>query len=193
MRSFKKSRNAYSLTETMVVLVLVGILMTIAMPAFRNVLITSKISVAASTLHSALLFARSEAIKRGRPVTICRSSNPEGVVPSCAAGNINPEVNMGWGEGWLIFVDIDMDAKYTSIDNLIRVQNRLFDKAGDGAIIANPHRNQLTFNATGQIFASYTRFTVSRPSNDPDNSHVKYLCLASGGRARIDMDVCGNH
>lgn len=190
MNSFKRNSNAHTFVEVMVVLVLVGILSSIAIPTFRNLLITSKISAAASTLHNAFLFARFEAIKRGRPVTICRSSNPDDASPSCAAGAINPAVNLGWAEGWIIFVDADQDLKFTGKDILVRAQSRLFNKPGDGSMFSSPHRNQLTFNSTGQIFASYMRFTVSRPNDDHDVTHVKYLCLASGGRARIDTGGC---
>lgn len=190
MNIFKRNQSAVTLVELMLVLVIVGILMSIAMPAFRNLLISSKISVAASTLHSAFYFVRAEAIKRGRTVTICRSTNPDDLVPNCAAGTINPQTNMGWAEGWIIFVDINQNVKFDGDDVLLRVQSRLFAKAGDGSIVASPHRNQMSFNATGQIFASYMRFTISRPVDDPDTSHVKYICLASGGRARIDINVC---
>ena len=190
MNSFRCHRNAYTYVEIMIVLVIVGILATIAIPSFRNLIITSKISAATSTLHNALMLARFEAIKRGRPVTICRSSNPDDVSPSCAAGAINPESHLGWAEGWIIFVDVDLDLKFTSRDVLIRVQPKLFNKPGDGSMFSNPHRNQLTFNSTGQIFASYMRFTISRPKDDHDLTHVKYLCLASGGRARIDTEGC---
>ena len=192
MGSTKCHRDAYTLVEIMVVLVIVGILSSLALPSFRNLIITSRISVAASTLHGALLFVRSEAIKRGRSVVICRSSNVEDALPSCASGVINPQLNMGWGEGWLIFVDTDHDLQFSAKDALLRVQSRLFTQLGEGSIISTPHRNQLSFNATGQIFASYLRFTVARPLNDPDISHVKYLCLASGGRARVDTKICGS-
>lgn len=190
MNSFKRNRDAYTFVEVMVVLILIGILSSIAIPTFRNIIITSKISVAASTLHNALLFTRFEAIKRGRPVTICRSSNSDDANASCAAGVINPESHLGWAEGWIIFVDVDQDLKFGGEDILVRVQSRLFNKPGDGSMFSSPHRNQLTFNSTGQIFASYMRFTISRPNDDKDVSHVKYLCLASGGRARIDNDGC---
>lgn len=190
MNSFKRNNDAYTMIEVMVVLVIIGILSSIAIPAFRNMLITSKISVATSTLHNALHFVRLEAIKRGRSVTICRSFNSEHGAPSCAAGAINPDSNLGWADGWIIFVDVDHDQNFGSSDILVRVQHKLFNQPGDGSIFSSPHRNQLTFNSTGQIFASYMRFTVSRPKDDPDVTHVKYLCLASGGRARVDPDGC---
>lgn len=190
MNSLRRNKDAYTFVEVMMVLILIGILSSIAIPAFRNLIITSKISAATSALHNALLYTRFEAIKRGRSVTICRSSNPDSSVPNCAAGAIIPEMHLGWAEGWIIFVDVDQDLKFNGKDILVRVQSKLFNKPGDGSMFSSPHRNQLTFNSTGQIFASYMRFTISRPNDDPDETHVKYLCLASGGRARIDSDGC---
>jgi Tfp pilus assembly protein FimT len=102
----------------------------------------------------------------------------------------NSLVNTGWGEGWLIYVDVNNDNIYNSDDVLIQVQGAIINPLAAGSIIPVPNRNRLTFNSTGQIFGTFMRFVVGRPNTDPDTSHDRLICIASGGRARVAMSSC---
>ena len=182
--------NGLTLIELMVCLALMGILAAIAIPTYQNFIITNRISSVASELHAAFLFARSEAIKRGVPVGICRSINAHSNTPSCATQLSNPINNAGWGDGWLIYVDVDSDKKQTSADIIIRVREKLFKSKEQGSIIPNPNKNQVIFNITGQTYGNYMRFAINRPDNDSDIEHDKFVCMASGGRVRVDNSLC---
>jgi type IV fimbrial biogenesis protein FimT len=174
-----------TLLELMIVLIVVGVVTSIAAPTFGNLIITTKISQATSALHSSLLFARSEALKRGRNVVICRSSNPSALAPNCAATS-----GAGWGQGWIIYVDEDGNKKFTSADILIRMQDAIFSTEAQGNITSSPTRNYISYNPTGQTFGSFIRFTIHRPESDMNTFHDKFICIASGGRARVDNDTC---
>ncbi len=173
--------------ELMIVVLLVGVITSIAAPTFGNLIITTKISQATSALHASLLFARSEALKRGRNVVICRSVNPSAIAPSCATAP-----GAGWGQGWIIYVDEDENKKFTNADILIRMQDAIFSKEAQGNITSSPSRNYISYNPTGQTFGSFIRFTIRRPENDTNTSHDKFICIASGGRARVDNDTCSS-
>ena len=188
--SYLKQQKAMTLIELLVVIVLLAIISSIGIPVFRSLIITTKISSFTSQLHAALLFARTEAIKRGRSVSICRSSNADVTSPTCAKPLSNPLVNTGWGEGWLIYVDMDNDKVYSPSDILIRAQGLLISKFDAGSIIPVPNRNSVSFNATGQTFGAFMRFAINRPDVDMDTSHDRFICIASGGRARIDTSAC---
>lgn len=188
MQSFlQKKRYGVSFVELMVVVLLLSIVLSIASPFFGSLIIKSKISIASSTLHAALSFARSEAIKRGRNVVICRSSNPELLTPSCTTA-----VGADWGQGWIIYLDQDGDKKLNNTDQMLQVQQAIFSKEVDGAITASPHRNYLSFNPTGQTFGNFIRFTIHRPEYDNNPLHNKFICIASGGRARVDNETCNS-
>nr|WP_315486898.1 GspH/FimT family pseudopilin [uncultured Undibacterium sp.] len=188
MRSvFPKNQYGVNFVELMIVILILGIVMSIASPTFGSLIIKSRISLATSTLHSALSFARVEAIKRGRNVVICRSSNPGAVTPSCTT-----TVGADWGQGWIIYVDQDGDKKFNNSDQIVQVQHAIFSQEVDGSITASPHRNYLSFNATGQTFGSYIRFTIHRPKHDSNSLHDKFICIASGGRARVDNETCNS-
>ena len=83
---FSAQRHAtrgFSLMELMIVMLIAGVLMGFAVPAFTEFMQTSRLRSASSGLYEALVMARSEAIKRGASVAV-----------SPAAG--------GWVDGWSV-------------------------------------------------------------------------------------------
>lgn len=81
-----KPEPGYSIIE---VLVVVGI----AIPAFNLFIGNTRTTTIANEFVSALNLARSEAIKRGVTVTVCRSTSGT----ACAASG-------DWGQGWMVYV-----------------------------------------------------------------------------------------
>lgn len=60
----------FTIIELMVTLVVLGILVTVAIPSFNDLILSSRIKGAASDVYGALSLARSEAIKRNANITI---------------------------------------------------------------------------------------------------------------------------
>jgi type IV fimbrial biogenesis protein FimT len=79
-----KRARGFTIIELMTVMVVIGVLATIAAPSLRDVVIRTRLKTAASDLHSSLMLARSEAIKRN-----CEMN----VVPVNAAD---------WSQGWSV-------------------------------------------------------------------------------------------
>jgi type IV fimbrial biogenesis protein FimT len=63
-------RSGFTIIELMTTLVILGILVTIAIPSFNDLIVGTRIKGAASDIYGALTFARSEAIKRNINVTV---------------------------------------------------------------------------------------------------------------------------
>lgn len=80
----------FTLIELMVTIVVAGVLLTLAVPGFRAMVAANRATALANEMVTALNLARSEAIKRGAPVTICRGDG-------CDASD--------WADGWAVFVD----------------------------------------------------------------------------------------
>lgn len=78
------SPKGFTLVEMIVVLVMVALLMTIAMPSLVSIVVAQRLRAAGSGFVSALYLARSEAIKRNINVTI------------------RPAVADAWGAGWIV-------------------------------------------------------------------------------------------
>lgn len=101
MMPLSARRNAcpgFTLIEALVVMAIAAILMVLAVPGFHNTLASSRNSDAANTLISAIDLARSEAVRRGLNVTICRATDVVAALPTCGGAG-------DWADGWFIFVD----------------------------------------------------------------------------------------
>lgn len=92
----------FTLVELMVTVAIVGIVTAAGIPSFQSVMRQNQASGLTNELVSSLNLARSEAIKRGMTVTMCKSADPDADDPSCST-------DVDWDAGWLIFVDKDGD------------------------------------------------------------------------------------
>jgi len=106
-----KLPRGFTLIELMVTLAVAAILLTVAVPNFREFIERNRVSSTTNILVGALQLARSEAIKRGNyPVILCKSSNGT----SCSS-------SAAWKDGWLLYADTNADKSFTAgTDELIR-------------------------------------------------------------------------
>lgn len=87
--------GGFTLLELMVVLTIGATLITIGVPAFQSVVADQRSTATANEFIMSLILARSEAIKRGRYVSVCISTDGA----NCAGGGAD------WNDGWIIFVN----------------------------------------------------------------------------------------
>lgn len=79
----------------MVTVAIVGILAMLAAPAFDSMVKANRTKSVANELLASLNLARSEAARRGQPVSVCRSNDGS----NCATSGT------GWDKGWIVFVN----------------------------------------------------------------------------------------
>jgi len=79
--------RGFTIIELLVVVMVVAVLATIALPNLSGVIVRTRLKTAASDLHTSLVFARSEAIKRNCRINVV-----------AAAGN--------WSQGWSVKTDL---------------------------------------------------------------------------------------
>ncbi len=100
----KRAQPGFTLLELMVVLAIAGVLFAVGIPAMGNFIRNSRITGAANDVMAALHFARSEAIKRRLPVTLCTSASAvTDPNPTCA--------NSAFLTGWVAFVDTNQSGQ----------------------------------------------------------------------------------
>jgi type IV fimbrial biogenesis protein FimT len=88
-----------TLMELLTTLTIVAILATMAAPGFAMFQLNNRRAAAVNGLLHSLFLARSEAIKRGQIVSVCRSSDGRTCDPR--AGD--------WNSGWIVFANRDRD------------------------------------------------------------------------------------
>jgi len=87
-----KRSNAFTLLELIVTLAIAIILIGIAIPSFSDSIIRNRIASNVNNLLGAIHMARSEAVKLGTDIELCKKNAAS---DGCANGG-------GWDQGWLI-------------------------------------------------------------------------------------------
>lgn len=82
--------RGFTLVELMVTLAVLAIVLAIAAPSFTTLIQSNRTQTISNDLVGALQYARSEAVKRGVRVDICRRMDD-----ACANAS-------DWGNGWLV-------------------------------------------------------------------------------------------
>jgi type IV fimbrial biogenesis protein FimT len=173
------AERGFSLVELLGVLAIATILMTSAAPMFSWTTSSYRISGQINTLVGDLMYARSEAIKTGIPVTVCASADGA----TCLAGN-------NWQAGWIIFSDTNATQSVPVGQVPLRVQRSL---PGGNTLVADNNVGAITFNRDG--------FALGLPANpvtlalrDPSSESGLTRCLAVSivGKLNMQKAATGN-
>jgi len=147
----------FTLIESMVAIAVLLVLMAIAVPSFKEASYRSQLRSAANNLVTSAHFARSEAIKRNAPVTMCMSTDGE----HCAASG-------SWAQGWIVRSDVTL---------------RQQSATPSGVRITTGGVNSVTFQPTG-VDATSAVFTVCRT---PDQTGIeqRLVTIDATGRPSV--------
>jgi type IV fimbrial biogenesis protein FimT len=169
-------QSGFTLMELIITMAIAAIVLAIGVPSFQEMMRSNRLATQTNEFLGALALARSEAIKRGRRVTLCKSADGA----SCAASG-------GYQQGWIVFVDTNDNAAVDSGELVLRVK-----AAMEGDLT-------LTGNSTVQSYISYVAGGMSQLVTGGFQAGTLTLCavpkarsiiINSLGRARVAETSC---
>lgn len=169
----KRRHLGFTLIELMVTVAIVVVLTSLAVPSFRTMLVKRAVVAAAETLVSDMRYARSEALKRTTPVSICQST--DGASCSATAG--------AWKSGWIVFIDSSGDGALDAGDEIIRVQQG-FNSIQSIASGSGSDKVAFTYQVTGLAKASTQTFIFTPTGTVPLNG-TRLVCISMQGRPAL--------
>ncbi|MBN3562484.1 GspH/FimT family pseudopilin [Aliamphritea spongicola] len=105
----RKLYSGFTLIELLITLAVASILLTVAVPGFSGFFQDNLLRTQIQSLHTAIAFARDEAVRRGVSVSVCGST------PNQAG------CDGSWHNGWLVFTDPDENGVLDAGDSRLRV------------------------------------------------------------------------
>lgn len=158
-----KKSHGFTLIELMITLAVAAVVLGIAIPSFTQMMRNNSSAAVGAEFSVALNYARSEAVKRAKRVSVCASS--DGV--TCL------DVN-NWKNGWLVFVDNAIsDSGAIAVGTVLRYwadvsPNTIMTVKGGAT--GTQDVNYIRFTATGTLARADTkdikgRFVVARVEN----------------------------
>ncbi len=169
----KYRQSGFTLIELLVVVAIVAVLISLATPSFRSLLVSRSVQSAADALVGDLRFARSEAVKRTNTVVVCSSSNGA----SCLA-------SASWKDGWVVFVDSDDDGTIDAGEEILRVQQALSNIASIASLTPGSDLPKFIYRSLGWAKAATQTFVIT-PAGSGSASATRLVCVSVTGRAAL--------
>jgi len=165
----------FSLIELMVALAVLAIVLGIAVPSFQKQIINNKSLTFGDEFAQALNFARSEAVKTARRVSICASSDGE----TCTGT---------WADGFIVF----QDNAATDIEPTISLGTiyKVWPKLGSAGTFTVKRGPADTDAATS--FIRYTSLGTLAPiDNKPIRVSIKLTGCTGKAARKISVNMSG--
>ncbi len=166
----------FTLLELLIVLLLASLLLWAALPSFHHLIYHQRANAQMHSLLATVQFARSEALRRGDIITLCKSGDTQ----TCGGQ---------WQDGILVFADQAGNGDFSPEDELLNIQDTL------------SHGSQLRWQAFGSNnyfsfapngFTHHHNGTfILCPANN-DNRYARALIISKSGRVRLSRDTTGD-
>jgi type IV fimbrial biogenesis protein FimT len=173
--------GGFTLVELLVVAVLIALLAAVATPSFVSWRMRDRVDAQARLLVSSLSYARSEAIRRGQRVTLCRID----AARHCLAARAACEGGaLDWSCGWAVVADGNASP------SILRMQPRV------AAVVVNGSNAEIAFTPpAGQVIGGFRSLELaprSASASTQGDGWRRCIRIAAGGRARLTEGGCGS-
>jgi type IV fimbrial biogenesis protein FimT len=158
--------RGFTLVELLIIMAITVVLLGVAVPAYNDMTLSSRLRAHANELVAGAVLARSEAIKRNSVVRMCVSADGA----SCSAG--------GWEQGWLVFHDVNDNGAINAGETML-----LRQKAATSGFKINGTVSSVRFQRTG-VGSTAATLTVCRATPSVGGQE-RVVNVTATGRASI--------
>ncbi len=160
--------------ELVIILAIAALVLALLTSVLQSLFGRAQDSAVLTEISTSLMYARSEAIKRGGMVSVCPSRDGE----TCIDGRA-PD----WQHGWLLFQDFNRNGRLETGDTILRVHH-----------FANP---QHLLHGHQGIMARISYKSSGFPDDsgwleycDPDTGRGHRMQLSTTGRLKVQAQAC---
>ncbi len=115
----KRTQAGFTLYELLITVLIVGVILTFAVPNMQDFARNSRMTSTANDLHAAFHLARSESSRAKTNITVCASSNSTTAGADCQGT---------WNQGYIVFVDTNGDlSRAGATETVLRAHGPIAD------------------------------------------------------------------
>lgn len=174
-QSSRQTTRGFSLIEITVVVAILAVILSIAVPSFSQWFASTRLTAQANDLVADMLYARAEAASRGVQAVICPSTNSS----TCAASN-------NWATGRVVRLT-SLGASTPSVPKITAILsggNTLVGTDGGDAEVT-----QITFNPYGGIIVGSNTLPLKLKLCSSSLPTGRLITVGANGRPIITRDA----
>jgi type IV fimbrial biogenesis protein FimT len=153
------------------------VIATVAAPSFKAIIRAQRMATQIYDFDAAIHLARSEAVKRGDPVTVCASAAQTACGPN----------GTQWEQGWIVFVDKNNNQTVDGGEDILRATPALVSGYTLRATSSTTLTSYITINPKGQASATGIFILCEASALNPSRAVI----VSTAGRISMAADHNG--